>query len=59
MSDVYNFAQVQVRLIDFAERITQGLEDVTFSKKPEDSITDRTKLFDQAYKALIKTIQGD
>ena len=57
MSDDYNWAQVQVRLIDLADEITKGFD--THMAKTEDKIDKQCEWFDRAYKALAKTVAGE
>ncbi len=46
--------QVQIRIIDLAEKWSDAKQ--TGGNVSEDSIKRQAKLFDQAYKAIIKTL---
>lgn len=54
----YDFAQVQIRMIDLAYKITSDLHSMIPTSAPEKTIEERTRWFDQAYKAISKTVAG-
>ncbi len=57
MSDEYNWAHVQVRLIDLANAMIKGF--ITHEGTAEKTIEVQCKWFDQTYKALLKTVVGE
>jgi hypothetical protein len=56
----YDSAQVQIRLIELAREITKDFHIVGHEKLAHEQIINtRTKWFDQAYKAVHKTVIGE
>ncbi len=49
-------SQVQIRIIDLAEKWSN--ETKHMGAASEDSINRQDKLFDKAYKAIVKTVSG-
>jgi hypothetical protein len=48
--------QVQVRIIDLAAKWSDETRDM--GRPSEDTINRQDKLFDKAYKAIVKTVSG-